>query len=148
VLTAITRLIHVPVAVVCSATALVLLLRLLTALVPNSTVVALAAVLGAICLPLFAVAVVDKDTRAAVDCTRAGLNRQWPSMTWRQRALVPQGSDRLLLFLNRLLWVEATVALLLDQPAFVLAFAGFALTTILIFLELAHPPSGAADPSS
>ncbi len=69
-------------------------------------------------------------------------------MTLKQRLLFPEEADRLLLFLNRLLWVEATVAMFFDRASFMLGFAGFALTGLLLFLELGNPHEGATKGSS
>lgn len=146
--TALTRSIHIPVVVIAAAVALVLLLRLLTDFFTDAIVGSSAAVVGAICVPLFIVALADRNTRSAVERTRAQLERQWRSMTWRQRTLFPEEADRLLLFLNRLLWVEAAVAIFFDRPGVMLAFAGFFLTALLIFLELGNLHSPASEESS
>jgi hypothetical protein len=145
---AVTRVIHAPVVVTAAAAALVLLLRLLTDFVSNASVWFSAAVVGAICVPLFILVLIDKHTRSAIDRSRAHLEQRWPSMTLKQRLLFPEEADRLLLFLNRLLWVEATVAMFFDRASFMLGFAGFALTGLLLFLELGNPHEGATKGSS
>ncbi|WP_459662078.1 hypothetical protein [Novosphingobium sp. 11B] len=101
----------------------------------------LTALLGALAAVMFLVALFDRATRQAVDTFNQRSKAQWRDMSWRERLFSRSYGDLRLLIINRLIALEMLAFIVTGnqgQHFALLAFIGFALSTLMLMLMMKH----------
>lgn len=83
----------------------------------------------------------DAQTVKALDEFRAHMRENWRDWTWTERFTMKMG-DVPFTICNRILWLELMFMIIMGrQDMFLLLFAGFGITIIMIMLRLEHDDS-------
>lgn len=102
-----------------------------------------AAFLGALAAVMFLVALFDGATRQTVEAFNQRSKGQWRDMSWRERFFSRSYGDLRLLIINRLIALEMLVFIFTGnqgQQFALIAFIGFALSTLMLMLMMKHQP--------
>jgi len=103
----------------------------------NHVVPPVTAVLGALAIVMFILAVLDGPTRRAVDDFNLKSKARWREMTWWERLFSDEYGDRRLLIVNRLVGLEVAIFVIIRaQDLALLGFVGFALSTLMLMLMM------------
>jgi hypothetical protein len=83
----------------------------------------------------------DAQTVKALDEFRAHMRENWRDWTWTERFTMKMG-DVPFTICNRILWLETMFMIIIQhQDMFLILFAGFGITIIMIMLRLKHDDS-------
>lgn len=103
----------------------------------NYLVPPVSAVLSALTVVMFILAVLDGPTRRAVDDFNLKSKARWREMTWWERLFSDEYGDRRLLIVNRLVGLEVAIFIIIgEQDLALLGFVSFALSTLMLMLMM------------
>lgn len=93
------------------------------------------AVLALLAVVMFGAAVMDGPTRRAVAAFNIDQSEKWRGRSWWERLVSLDYGDRRLVIVNRLVWVEGIVFIVMRRPELALVcFVSFALSTLMLML--------------
>ena len=115
-----------------------LLIGVLAVVMPpvfSAWVLPVTAVLALLAVVMFGAAVIDGPTRRAVAAFNIDQKEKWRGRTWWERLVSLDYGDRRLVLVNRLVWVEGIVFIVMRRPELALVcFVSFALSTLMLML--------------